>query len=1275
MLAHGVPPPRTNVRHERQARLRRWAGRALAGILLFVGVALVALLIAARSLDRPWLKQRVQGAALEYGGVDVDYRTLQLHWLSGLTIEDLVVRSPEEVRAFAPDLLRAGHVEAQWSFASLRGHGPRVERLAIADLALTVVMDEHGRTSFDAMSGETPVPAPHRLPLSHRAAGYLGAAPIVGHIDVARASLALVRTDQGHVFERTTMGGVAATASAEPASAGWQVHAELGSPASPLELGVARDRDGVPAGTGRARLWLAADASSSALSAAVDVQVLEQTFVADLGRPDWLHAEASARFDPAAGMTTVTVERTVLAGGAATTEGSVEVPDAGDPVVRHAQGDVDVARLLAFVPAGLVPLTAERAHLHYEIDAFVAGAILRFAEGGSLAVDAEVANVKLPLAAGTIQVDGGKLTLHLLPAPGAALAGVVAKGNAHVDGLRFDSGSDRLDVHDLALDLDGRQAADGALTGRAEVRFARLDDEGKASVAARDGRCELHAEGLYAGATGPLETRGDVVVSLGLSSFDGRSGTSRVGAEGVLLRMHSRLEGVAPYAAEIAGSASRLRLFAASESLVAEGPAHVDVHLHDVFPDTEHPVASRGVVQATVDFDAERASLDATKGADSVDFAVRASATSLKGIRPLLSPGLAKAAPWDSMALAVHSSGRIERLASGDPELDESTELQMDRPAYGRTSAHSLSFTVRSRGSARHHQADADLRLQGLAIEGGVAGDERIGLGVVLDRGRPSLGLHLETEGRASSKLSASFSFDRARRAVVYDLDGRLAGLAPLAPLLAGVSALEGFDLSKLDLGLKAKGALLGVVSAVAGDGSIRIEPHPTRTVGLEGIADVHVANLRWEGNGTAVATEIADWHGEMRVDGGKRMLDSRLTADAVHLGIGRNVIDLAGVVDDASGSLTGDVVDPEVSLTQHGTVRAVEQDFVPEYPVGGVDLTMSVDRDPEGLIHVSALKIANVAGGTTIDLTGGLDLGTGRHRLSLTVDLTQDLALLSSDPARFAGQGSVAVGAKVESPDLSVFRTRVDLKVDVVHVQMARAGFDLGTVHGEIPIAATIEIGENGVTIRRESQPNPYSMLRFADQHPFLSRSGFLSIEHLKTPFLSIAPLVGNLEIDQNVISLRQFEMGVRGGRITGECALVWDGLKSSLDMHIRANGVQSSHGEPFDGNIAVVVAVGDRTVDGRAEIQRIGKRHLLDLLDLQDPMRADPAMNRIRSLLGFGYPDRIRLVFDHGFASARLKMGGLAGLFSVGELHGLPMGPIVDKLLAPVLDTKEKP
>jgi hypothetical protein len=49
------------------------------------------------------------------------------------------------------------------------------------------------------------------------------------------------------------------------------------------------------------------------------------------------------------------------------------------------------------------------------------------------------------------------------------------------------------------------------------------------------------------------------------------------------------------------------------------------------------------------------------------------------------------------------------------------------------------------------------------------------------------------------------------------------------------------------------------------------------------------------------------------------------------------------------------------------------------------------------------------------------------------------------------------------------------------------------------------------------------------------------------------------------------------------------------------------------------------------------------------------------------------LRLTFDHGFASAHLELGGLAKFVSISELRGIPMGPIVDKMLARMLDARE--
>ncbi|HYO66074.1 MAG TPA: hypothetical protein VEU33_08330, partial [Archangium sp.] len=141
--------------------------------------------------------------------------------------------------------------------------------------------------------------------------------------------------------------------------------------------------------------------------------------------------------------------------------------------------------------------------------------------------------------------------------------------------------------------------------------------------------------------------------------------------------------------------------------------------------------------------------------------------------------------------------------------------------------------------------------------------------------------------------------------------------------------------------------------------------------------------------------------------------------------------------------------------------------------------------------------------------------------------------------------------------------------------------------------------------------------------------------------------------------------EMGVRGGRITGQCVLNWEGKHSSLEAHVRATGVKSSRGEPFDGNAAVVISGKDRSVNGRAEILRIGNRHLLDLLDLEDPHHTDPATNRVRYALGVGYPENVRVSFNHGFGRLRITMGGLARFLNIDEIRGIPMGPIVDRVI----------
>lgn len=1266
-------PTGSSDKWQRAWRSASWAFRALAvllGAIVLFGLAMQLLL--SRCLDQAWLKHRLVQVVRSSLGVEMDYRLARVDLLSGVDVDGLVIATPTAFRPYAEELLRVAHVQARWSLVELVRGRPAVGQVVVSDVASTLVVDEQGRTSFDALMSSHPTTEP-TVPLSRRASKLLGTTPPIARVDIHGVSFGLVRIDHGKASERIDLRGLSLSLAVHPEApiaAGWRAELSLGSPSRSLELELTRARLDAGAAVARARLWTVIDASSKALSAAFDLRMVDQTLFPTLPGDRWLHAEANLRFDPTAGRTEVTLDSVEAADGAARVSASVDVPDAGDPIVRRARGNVDLARLLGWLPADLVPVTAERASVRWQIDSFVLGTAAALSPGAALAVDLDVSNVALSIGSGSVRIDRANVSAQVRAADGAAIK---AAGAAKLAGARGVLGGAPFSLDDVALDFDGQRGQGDRIGGRVAVRVARVERAGAEPVLCRGGDADLRVDGLLLDAREPLATEGDVTLSIDLESLDAGLSAMRATANGLTLRGHSALQGRAPYAIELDARAQRLRVVARDGRAPVDGPAHVEGRLHDFTPDAAHPEASSGAVEAAIEVGELQASLEATKRGDDVDFALRAAARSMSAVRPFLPPTMGDAAPWQRIALHVQSSGHVERLTAGSPVLRQRTEIDLENPSFGNIGARSLALKVKSQGTFLLHQADTDLTLLGLTVGGGQPTDDHFTLSAALDRPRTSLQVKMASEGHAATKVSASLSFDPGRRAVLYDAQAHFAGLAPLAALVSKTKGLDGFDLSELELGLSARGALFGVVESVTRDGTIVLEPNPARTAAVEGKADLRADHLRWTRGDTAILTPSLTWHGDMHASGPRRTLDSRVEVGTLHLDLGTRDVDLNGVRDDASVSAVGDLSDPDIELSQRLSVSAVEQDVVPEYPMGDVNFALSAERTQEGVVHISELKLTNGRAGTALSISGNVDVGEGRRTLSIATSATQDLARLSTIPERFTGRGTVAVEANVTSPNLALYQVRAAVKGENVTVSLPRSGIMLDTANGDVPITVELEMARSGVELKRSVDRSPYSMLRFADQHPLLAHSGFVSIAHLKTPFVSIEPLVGNLSIDQNVVSLRQFEMGVRGGTITGQCGLDWNGPKSTLELHVRASGVQSSHGEPFDGNIAVSISAADRTIEGRAEILRIGERHLLDLLDLQDPLHVDPAMNRIRSALAFGYPDTLRLIFDHGFASAHLQLGGLARLISIGEIRGIPMGPIVDKMIASMLEDHE--
>jgi hypothetical protein len=1066
--------------------------------------------------------------------------------LHGVVIDDFVVRAAPEDRRFTADRLHAAHVEAHWSPASLFGHGPRVEQIDLTDVTLTVVVDTGSRSQ----------------PLSHRPRELLASPPLTSRLHAVRGNLALIWTRSDLTVAQHEIRDLAVTIVAEPGPDGWRVRAAAEAPRG---------------------LSIAAEMTTSTLTVASDVNLLESSW----------HAEAIARFDAPANRTIIDVEELSAAHGAAMARAQLDLPDAGYPIVRHAQGDADVPALLSWLPATLVPFAAEHGRVRYRIESAVLGPSLRLREDGWIHLEAELSKAKLRVADVDIEAKGARLTLDGQPAG----SGLALRGTQELDGVEIERSRLRVDASDLSIGVDGERAEDGSLAGRLAFRFRRLRHSGAdAVVFARDGRGEVRLE----------KGRDDPLVSAEMAALELRTSDVRVDASAVAIESRGwRVP-------EVELSAASAQVFAAKHRL-AMAPARVALR-----------------------FDP----------GDAIDYALVARVESTIDLR---------------------SKGRFDW--SGEPSLQQDTSIEVDHPVFRGASARSLALHVNAHGTRSHHEAVASVRLPGAVIDGMAPTDTSALVSATMDRHPWSLRLDARVEGPVHGKVAAAASFDGDRHAIVFDVDAAASQLAPLSPIAVG------FDLSGLELGLAARGSLSGVVSSIGDDGAIALDTSPWRAAAVEGSADLRIAKLRWARRNVALAVPSFVWHGDLRVvEGGRRTLGAHAEVESVRLALGPHQIDFAGLSDDASVTVTGDLRNPAIDVIQRGTIRTIEQDYA-AYPVGDVTLALSAGRGRDGLLRVTNLHIRNGWGGTTLDASGGIDLENERRHLTMSANVLQDLASLSSFPAQFTGRGKVEVSAKLESPDLKLFRTHLGVKVDHAHVRIPVAGIEADAIDGEIPIDVAFEVKDGALAIDRKVAPSPFARLGLADRRALLRRRGFLTIGRLTLPHLSLAPFRGSLSVEQNVIALEQLELGTRGGWLTGDCVLDWDGPRSKLDAHLRASGLRSSHGEPFDGNIALVVGGSNRMIEGRADVVRMGREHLLDLLDIEDPLRVDEAMNGVRSALKLGHPKRVQVVFDNGFANAHIELGGLAAFMHVPDLRGVPTGPLVERLVGAVLDGKEAP
>lgn len=830
------------------------------------------------------------------------------------------------------------------------------------------------------------------------------------------------------------------------------------------------------------------------------------------------------------------------------------------------------------------------------------------------------------------------------------------------------------------------QKAEGiSVSARATAHdAASLDAQLTAELARLRGAAILEGVRLAAETKGfslaPLPLHSTGVVTAKGSVASARDATG-IRAKDVRFAAEATLAGAAPMRATATVDAGKLTVPNLGQSLgpsFAGGPLHAELAAPRIELDPLEPARSRGEASFAASYG--RATLEGTAqgSSSSVAFTVRAKA-------PQLGP---------ARGVQLASRGTVAPLAL---RVEHETDLDVISVATPTAALRGAHLRASSSGTTVQHQGKLSAVLDAVTSGGKSLGSPRFDVTAKVDLARPSVELHLIGKEPASDlRLGATIASGAGGPVVRWQAKGRVGGLAAFAPFLP-----PGPDWQRLVVDLDGHGAVSGVVRAMrAGTPVLAVDPAATARGAQSltlAVRELHYRDVELTSADIATMTVKADVtlaaerRAEISVEVPQLAAVSRgvkLGAEALAMQLDARFTPHPRSVEAPPNPLAG-VLTAKLSVR----ARSAKQTAVPWYPLGAPELTLDLSGDVTQKLAL-AMSLQNPGGGTAVELSGDLerDLGdpsagvVGRNSLAVSGKLAQRLDGLDASPETLTARGQIEMPFRIESGDLSLFRATAKLKLSDVAIELHKQRLKVAKVRGELPITQEIVLTALGPQLVGQGERGLFSQLRFPDYRPYAGTADYLSIGELTRDGKSYGPVAGNVRVDRDIVAVDQLELLALGGKITGQCIAQLSGKNTQLAFRGKLTGIQpgvpvlvggagaqasaAPNGDKLDANVAITIAPYRYALEGRTEIVRIGRAHLLALLDLWDPYRSDIAANRVRLALKVGYPEQVRLHFASGFASLAIDLGGIAGVVRIDEIRGIPIGPALAHWLAPILE-----
>ena len=257
-----------------------------------------------------------------------------------------------------------------------------------------------------------------------------------------------------------------------------------------------------------------------------------------------------------------------------------------------------------------------------------------------------------------------------------------------------------------------------------------------------------------------------------------------------------------------------------------------------------------------------------------------------------------------------------------------------------------------------------------------------------------------------------------------------------------------------------------------------------------------------------------------------------------------------------------------------------------------------------------------------------------------------------------------------IESGDLNTYRVIASAELRDIVIELPQYGLLIDDLDALIPIEQEIATTPR-VFVVRTASANAMAQKRFFDLYPFTKRESFFTVDRIQFGQETLGPMAANLQVVGSSLAMDQLHAAYRGGFITGQ--VLGDFSRDDARVGFRGNvtGVEATDGRGvLDANVAMTFVPSTLILEGKAQVVRISKDHLYEVLDVLDPYHEDEDLNRVRLGLKFGYPKFVLVKMDEGLMNAKIELGGLAGAVRIDEIKGIPVTPFIEQYVQPYIE-----